>query len=94
VFDFANEFSQSLLHAHTENQRAYLCQEIGVEPNQENAQKIDKAYEELLELELVEQVSGQRVMVYAGGVPRNLYRITSKGLDYRNTLSKLGDKKP
>lgn len=78
---FNTKYAAQILNTHQPNQRAYLCSEIGLEPNTQNAADIDAAYAELAELGLVKETNEQTVMMHFGGRPRHPFRLTDKGVD-------------
>ena len=80
---FKNQYAGKLLTAHQPNQRAYLCEEIGLEPNAASVTQVDSAYAELETLGYVVKCSEQTVMVYSGGVPKHPFKITEAGLHAR-----------
>lgn len=79
--DFKTQHAAALLEAHQPNQRAYLCSEIGLEPNADSVAEIDASYAELRELGYVADIPDHTVMVYSGGIPKHTFKITEAGVN-------------
>jgi len=78
---FKTKYAGRLLKTHQPEMRAYLCSEIALEANEENASEIDSAYEELVELGYVEEIVAQKIMIYAGARPRSPFVLTAAGIE-------------
>lgn len=85
---FKSEYAVVLLKAHKPNEWAYLCKEVGLEPDEKNVKLIDHGYSELSLRGFVIQDPDQKFAIYQGCVPRHMFQITDAGLAARGPVKK------